>query len=241
MDVPPQGRTSFVFVARAEDGEAVVVKRASGALAVGPLEREASVLAALAGGPLPVARCLGLVHDGDAAWLVTTYLPGATLWHRLRDAPPEDPRRVAWMQALGDLLARIHTTPVPPALEDRPSTPWLDAQVRRRAELAPEEPSKWLEERLAAAPEIPVVRCLVHGDFTLDNVIVDDTDVVGVIDLGAMGRGDPDYDFALALLPEPGVELSGADVAAFFRGYRSADLPVALRAHVEALWGATRR
>src|SRR5690606_1993633 len=115
---------------------------------------------------------------------------GPTLWHALH-ADPHHPQREAWFLGLGATLGRIHATPVPAALEDQSATPWLDDQRRRRAAAAPEAPAQWLERRRATASRVIDVCCFVHGDFTIDNAIVGDDGIAGIIDWGAAGRGDP--------------------------------------------------
>src|SRR5690606_6719846 len=117
------------------------------------LQRERRVLESLEGSGLPVPRCLTFHATGDAAWLVSTYLPGPTLWHALH-ADPHHPQREAWFLGLGATLGRIHATPVPAALEDQSATPWLDDQRRRRAAAAPEAPAQWLERRRATASRV---------------------------------------------------------------------------------------
>jgi aminoglycoside 3'-phosphotransferase-2 len=234
VTVPPQGEMSLAFVVYG-DPSPVVVKTSHDHLGCGALEREAKVLRALATTDLPVPRVVAMHLEGPKAWLVTTFIEGKTMWHTLRD-DPNWPDRVQRFEELGAFLARIHSTPVPTELETVHATPWLDAQRRRRAEQAPVEPSAWLEERRAGTRG-SAVRCLVHGDFTLDNVIVDTSGVCGAIDWSAAGRGDPGYDIALALLPARGVELGPRDVSAFLAGYGGSDLPDDLRAHFDALYG----
>jgi aminoglycoside phosphotransferase (APT) family kinase protein len=235
LRLPPQGELSTVFVASTAE-KSVVVKSTHDPIGVAALTREARALRALARTDLCTPGLLTFAQERDEAWLVAEYIEGRTLWHALRD-DPGSAARATWLEQLGAFLGRVHATPVPAELEDRAATPWLDAHHRRRAARAPIEPDAWVRRRRAESPSAPSVRCLVHGDFTLDNAIVDDAGLRGVIDWGAAGLGDPDYDIALCLLPAPGVELSAADTAAFLDGYRSADLPDPIRAHFEALYG----
>ena len=62
-------------------------------------------------------------------------------------------------------------------------------------------------------------RWRIHGDFTLDNTLVDGDCISGVIDWGAGAYGDPRYDLALGLEAEPGVFDDDAEHAAFWDGY----------------------
>jgi len=66
----------------------------------------------------------------------------------------------------------------------------------------------------------PVPVTLIHGDFTVDNVLIKDRKVIGVIDWMGGGMGDPRYDLALAIRPKSsGLFHEPQDRAAFFEGY----------------------
>lgn len=173
-------------------GEALVLKRAAAAPYVGWLVTEAEVLRALADTTLPVPRVRGLVHDEREAWLLVTRLSGEPLVDVLPRVPAAD--RSRWFHQIGGLLASIHVTPVPPALCARDATPW---RPRPR-------PVGSGREALRAThlddPSVGSPRVLVHGDFTLDNVLADEHGPTGVVDWGGAGLGDPRYDVALALL-----------------------------------------
>lgn len=197
-------------------GEALVLKHAAAAPYAGWLVTEAEVLRALADTRLPVPRVRGLVHDDQEAWLLLTRLPGEPLVEVLPRVPA--PERPAWFRRLGGLLAAIHVTPVPPALRMRDATPWRPRPRPVRAAGSGREALS--ATHLDAAPLTPP-SVLVHGDFTLDNVLADDTGPCGVVDWGGAGRGDPRYDVALALLSATeGHGLPAATcVRAFYDGY----------------------
>jgi aminoglycoside 3'-phosphotransferase I len=194
-------------------GEPLVLKHAAATPYTGWLVTEAEVLRALAETTLPVPRVRGLVHDDHEAWLLLTRLPGEPLVEVLPRVPASE--RPAWFRRLGELLATIHITPVPAALRSRDATPWRPRPRPARglgaAGQAPRGRPKPIAggerealsathlEGVALAP--PLV--LVHGDFTLDNVLADDHGPCGVVDWGGAGRGDPRYDVALALLSAP--------------------------------------
>ncbi len=230
--VPPQGETSEVAFARAVGAEDIVIKRTGSALYSQWLEREANVLEALRGTGLPVPRVLGEHVEGEAHWLLMSRMPGDTGWKAVLEAPPE--RRLTLLRALGATLAQIHATPVPSALHDADSTPWLERHRLYAAEISFEDE---LLETFGAPP--PGLRTLIHGDFTLDNVLFCEDRVCGVIDWSGCGAGDPRFDIALALATSPELVLSPDELSAFFAGYVHDDLPAPLRAMVRELYGYT--
>jgi aminoglycoside phosphotransferase (APT) family kinase protein len=197
------------------EGEPLVLKRATDAPYVGWLVAEAEVLRELAGTALPVPRLRGEHHDDDEAWLLLTRLPGEPLLEVLSSVPPAE--RPAWFRRLGGLLGAIHTTPVPPALRTRDSTPWWH---RPRPVVAAGSSREVLSATRLDQRCPPAV--FVHGDFTLDNVLADANGPSGVVDWGGAGRGDPRYDVALALLSAAEGEgrlPAAASVRAFYDGY----------------------
>jgi aminoglycoside phosphotransferase (APT) family kinase protein len=200
------------------NADAVVIKRARGLPASEWIALEASALSALAVTDLPVPRVLGVLRakdEGSDAWLVTTLLPGEPLSHTLRRSDPA--ARTQWCRRLGQMLAKIHGTPVPPALARVNATPW---ERRRRARL----PAERADEALASVAldhEVEDERVLVHGDFTPDNVLAHDGEVSGVIDWPGAGLGDPRFDVATALL-SLGASGADGDAGAFVAAYLEA-------------------
>ena len=65
----------------------------------------------------------------------------------------------------------------------------------------------------------PCPPTLIDGDFTIDNVLVRDRNIVGVIDWSGGAFGDPRYDAALAIRPKRSAFQHEADVIVFFEGY----------------------
>lgn len=60
---------------------------------------------------------------------------------------------------------------------------------------------------------------LIHGDFTIDNVLVNDSNIVGIIDWSGAGFGDPRYDVALAIRPKHNAFENEQDKEIFFNAY----------------------
>ncbi|HEX5415882.1 MAG TPA: phosphotransferase, partial [Chloroflexota bacterium] len=155
------------------------------------------------------------------------FLHGETMGQALAGERDETTRHNL-LHAFGQTLRSIHQTPVPPALA-RPDRPWLDARLDEAADnLArfPVDGSPALLDWLRRNQPPVVPPTLIHGDFTLDNVLVQEGRVSGIIDWSDGSLGDPRYDLALATRPDEGLFQSPADFQAFAAGY-GAGLPPA--------------
>lgn len=233
FEAAPPGETSFVQFVSGRESERVV-KCSQGPVYDDLLAREYEVLRALADTDLPVPRAFGLHREDGVAWLVTERMPGEPLWIRRRDQP-DHPEHLSWMQQTGRLLAQIHCTPLPPAFPSGSATPWREPDRRRRKRaIADSRLEDVLSEALTRDDDEEPVRTLVHGDFTLDNVLVDQQ-ISAVIDWGAAGPGDPAFDIALALSTAPHIQLTADEIASFLQGYREGPLSPELARYVEAL------
>jgi aminoglycoside phosphotransferase (APT) family kinase protein len=209
---PPQGMTAEV--AFVEPGD-VVLKRCVDPLYLDWLRRERVVLAALEGTSV-APRALDALDRGTDVWLVMSRLPGISAAHRLRQARARD--RAALLERIGAFLARLHAVPVPPAL--REPRPWIARKLdEARANLGWCDGSPDLLERLRATRPAPVEETLIHGDLTLENVLVDGDRVAGLVDWPAGGPGDPRCDVALALQADADLGITEMEEAAFFRGF----------------------
>lgn len=157
-------------------------------------------------GRLPVPAVRHFVRSGDSAALLTDALAGTSA----RDAIEADPACVeAIAAAAGAFVRTLHTLPV----DDCPFR--ADVAVRiaaaRRAldagtvdaddfddARAGRTPHEVWDELLAMLP-LPFTAAVVHGDCTLDNLLVHDGRVTGCLDVGRAGVGDPHQDLALLL------------------------------------------
>jgi aminoglycoside phosphotransferase (APT) family kinase protein len=152
-------------------------------------------------------------------------LPGASLYAVLQgDMSPAT--RLRLLRAFGQVLAAIHATPAPPDLT-QDDQPWLDRMLDMAAYNLAHfhvDGSSELLVRLQRDRPADVPAALIHGDFTLDNVLVAGNAVSGVIDWSGGDWGDPRYDLALAIRPEPEAFGTQADLQAFFEGYGSRPL-----------------
>lgn len=223
LALPPQGMTSEVAVVESASGT-FVVKRARHPLFMGWLKEEYRALKALEPLSLPIPEVYRLVEGapsgGDDCWLLMSHLPGTTLAERLGVERDPDVRRHLARQ-WGAILRQIHATPAPPTLIPRAAT-WLDErlqQARFNLQHYPVDGDEALLRSLETYRPPPVIQTLIHGDFTLDNTLVDGDRISGVIDWGGGAYGDPRYDLALALEAKPGVFDDAAEHAAFWDGY----------------------
>lgn len=228
LTFPPQGKTSEVgFVAH---GARVVVKRCAHPIYLDWLRRERVALCALAGSGLPIPRFIAYAEAEErgqpVGWLLMSRLAGAPLLGALIEASSS--QRTALFRRLGELVRRLHAARVPPVLEREGA--WLSRRLAQaHCNLA------WCDGTAAGLAELERSRPaaaserLIHGDLSLDNVLVDYRGELALIDWADGGSGDPRHDLALALQTKPELELSADALAAFFAGYGTAPLDAATR------------
>jgi aminoglycoside phosphotransferase (APT) family kinase protein len=177
--------------------------------------REYKVIAALAGTPVPVPRALHLCTDLSvlgAPFLVMEYVAGPIARDGMPAGyaeAPEQRREIA--DALVDTLAALHAVePAAVGLTDfgRPDG-YLRRQVSRwgrQWEATPSQPLPALDALAAVLAErIPdgVSGPIVHGDFRLDNTVLDPDQpgrIAAVLDWEMSTLGDPLADLGLMLV-----------------------------------------
>jgi aminoglycoside phosphotransferase (APT) family kinase protein len=185
--------------------------------------REFRVQSALADTPVPVPRVRHLCTD-ETVLGVPFYVMDKVDGHVLRGSLPAgyaetDQDRKRMSDALVDVLVAIHAVPLTGALEGYgPPEGYLARQLRRwtRQWEASREVEMPALDALAAdlttkAPEQRETT-LVHGDYRLDNTMVDPTDpgrVLAVLDWELSTLGDPLADVGLL-----GVYWSGGSATA---------------------------
>ena len=191
--------------------------------------REHRVMAGLWGSEVPVPEMVALCRDPEvigAPFYVMSFVDGTVFrtGEQLADVPAAAAQELA--DGLVDVLARLHTVdPAAVGLADlgRPAG-FLERQVRRWGKQLDASHSRELPElaalgrRLASA--VPVSRrvALVHGDYKLDNVVVDPADlghVLAVLDWEMATLGDPLTDLVNVVLWWDGVrDTEGSPFAA---------------------------
>lgn len=153
---------------------------------------------------IPVPAVEGFVTTQDEAWLLMTAVPGQTAY-QLLEAQPDT--RIGVVDALANFLRRLHAIPVSECPFNSDHAYRL-ARARERIDAGlveeddfDDEREGWTAEqvweamqRLLPMPSDPVV---THGDFSLDNILMLDGEVVGCIDAGRVGIADRYQDLAI--------------------------------------------
>ncbi len=153
-------------------------------------------------GRMPVPDVVRFVAADDAAWLLTTAVPGETAYQALSRRPD-----MALVDALAAFLRRLHALPVetcPFASDHRrrmvAARARIDAGQVDEADFD-DERRGWsagqvweaMQALLPLAPDAVVT----HGDCSLDNLLVRDGAVVGCIDVARVGVADRYQDLAI--------------------------------------------
>ena len=172
--------------------------------------------------PTPEVR--GFVSVGDEAWLLMSAIPGLTAQQEL-EARPEG--RVAVATSLAQHLRGLHALSVD-LCPFNAQHPLRLLQARERIDAGQVDQSDFDDERAGLTPEqvfaqladlLPMDSDLVvtHGDYSLDNILLHEGRVTGVIDVGRVGIADHYQDLAILWngLGELGEDLQ----ALFLRAY----------------------
>ncbi|HZR44920.1 MAG TPA: phosphotransferase [Ktedonobacteraceae bacterium] len=226
---PRQGDTSDVAIVVCERGK-YVVKRSRGGQFRDWLAQEYHVLQALIEVSLPLPRPYLYVEcctsETPEAWLVMSHLPGDSLRIVACNEADQAAKR-QMLFAVGQVLAKLHSLAVPTALCAERGKAWLDSmlkQARYNLEHYEVEGSAELLEQLETQRPRMVQPTLIHGDFAIDNVLIVDREVSGIVDWAWGAWGDPRYDRALAIRPKEGIFQMPEDTQSFFNGYGTAGL-----------------
>ena len=182
--------------------------------------REHRIIAALDGTDIPVASPLGYVPDDSvngAPFYVMDFVDGHVLRTREEAMALSPDARTRCGDSLVEVLARIHAVDVDAVglgdLGRREG--YVERQLKRWY-------GQWEKSKTRELPEIDEVHrilsadvpeqgpaAIVHGDYRLDNCMVDDAgDVIAVLDWELCTLGDPLADVGLLLVywNEPGDE-----------------------------------
>ena len=150
-------------------------------------------------GRVPAARLVESVEGDAAVWLLTEALPGVPIGSWIK----RDRRRATQAaRVLADFVRQLQALPPESCPFDSSVQTWLPivrnlvAQGRVEVEDFDPDHAGWSAgevlahvERLACHSQ---GRAIVHGDLSLGNLIVDDAGkLLGCIDVGRLGVGDP--------------------------------------------------
>lgn len=193
------------------------------------MAREHRVMAALQGSDVPVPEMVALCRDPavlGAPFYVMSYVDGVVFRDRDQLAHVGPAKAQLLAEGLVDVLAQLHAVdPAGVGLQDlgRPGG-YLERQVRRWGkQLAASrtrdvEALEELGRRLAASVPSSARVALVHGDYKLDNVVVDPLEhrrVLAVLDWEMATLGDPLSDLVNVALWWDGVrDVDGEPFAA---------------------------
>jgi aminoglycoside phosphotransferase (APT) family kinase protein len=176
------------------------------------MTREFRVISALGPTPVPVPDALLLCEDSSvlgAPFYLMTRVPGEVYrTRRQTDELGEAGRRTAAFAMIDTLVALHAVEPADVGLGDfgRPQG-FLERQVRRwtqqleRSTSRPLAGAEELRDRLAASVPVSPAPAIVHGDYRLDNLMIDPATlrVAAVLDWEMATIGDPLTDLGLLL------------------------------------------
>jgi aminoglycoside phosphotransferase (APT) family kinase protein len=200
----PGGASRETFLVAGEGGRWVLRRDPPGGRSFVPLEAEFAVVQAMSAAGVPVPSPLHLELDGGGfgtAGYLMDYVEGTSVAPRVlrRDAYAAARERLP--AELGAALGRIHSVELEEAEgvasagadPARGACELWEAELDRIGEPLPavEAGLRWL--RLNPPPP-PERSALVHGDFRLGNIIVDEDGLAAVIDWELCHRGDPAED-----------------------------------------------
>jgi aminoglycoside phosphotransferase (APT) family kinase protein len=221
------GRSNLTFLVTDADGRRFVLRRpplSSVLSSAHDVAREHRLMTALAGSDVPVPACVGLESDPSvigAPFVVMHHVDGLVVRSVTEAARLSDVARRRAGEDLVDVLARLHALdPVDVGLGDLAAHDgYVARQLRRWSRQVTDAGSRFAPLLVAvhdalvvalAGPIAPSPATIVHGDYRLDNVIVDPASgaLRAVLDWELATLGDPLADVGLLLVhwAHPGEE-----------------------------------
>lgn len=221
ISFPRQGYTSNLAIIESDQGF-FALKRTKGKLFNSMLKKEVSILNTLNNKtelPVPKVKKFIEKYNNSESWALLNFIEGETIRMALFNEYRSEKRQEI-IFSFGKILSEIHSTPCPDELVMK--QPWLD-QMLFEAEYNSNNYSvdgtKELLERIKVKKPKEYKQTLIHGDFTIDNVMISNGVITGVIDWGSGAYGDPRYDVSLAIRPKPNAFENEIDKQIFFEGY----------------------
>jgi aminoglycoside phosphotransferase (APT) family kinase protein len=173
------------------------------------VEREAGIITALAGTGVPVPRVVGVGSNrGGGSFFVMERAVGSPLESEddARNIPPQQ-RYELGLQVI-ETLARLHRLNPAAAGLTEPNTPYVERQIRRisdawlRVGSDSAHDSAWSAIRarlLERFPHLQGPSVVMHGDFRLSNLLVNNGQITAVLDWELCTVGDALVDLAWLL------------------------------------------
>lgn len=222
ISFPRQGYTSNLGIIESDRGM-FALKRTTGQLFSSMLKKEVSILDCLNQNTELLVPKVNKCIEGNnniECWALIEFLEGKTVRTALLNEDNKQKRQEIIFN-FGKILSEIHSTSCPDELITT-ETLWLD-QMLYQAEYNfnnhEVDGTKELLEHLKIKKPKEYKQTLIHGDFTIDNVMVSNGVVTGVIDWSSGSYGDPRYDASLAIRPKPNAFVNEIDKQIFFEGY----------------------
>ncbi|BAK16679.1 aminoglycoside phosphotransferase APH(3') [Solibacillus sp. FSL W7-1472] len=221
ISFPRQGHSSNVGLIE-NNQEIYALKRTMGELNCALLNREVTVLNCLTQKTkLPIPKVKSFVEQVSEkeSWALIEFLEGETVRAALYNEKSKGKRHEI-IYNFGNILRQIHSTPCPSELISE--RPWLDEKLCQAELNFKKYHVGCTLELLGKIKSFKPKECpqtLIHGDFTIDNVLVKNGVITGVIDWGGGAYGDPRYDVSLAIRPKPNAFEDEIDKQIFFEGY----------------------
>ncbi|MFF2753096.1 aminoglycoside phosphotransferase family protein [Psychrobacillus sp. NPDC058041] len=165
---------------------------------------------------LPIPTFYQFVENNQESYLLMSLEKRIPLREALLKAE-SDEEKYTLFESFGALLKQLHETKPPTSLVTKES--WLDKQLEKATynlqnyEVDGNQP---LLDKLKSHKPTPFKQTLIHGDCTIDNVLVSNGRVRTFIDLAGSAYGDPRYDIALATRS---IRNNEALLQAFYKGY----------------------
>ncbi|MFI1031725.1 phosphotransferase family protein [Streptomyces sp. NPDC020951] len=163
--------------------------------------RQARILRALAGSPVPVPGVVA-VDEAEPAWFAMEFADGEAIEPVLDEHRLDPGLCRTRMLVLADVLRELHRTKSPETGELLDPAGELDRWSRTMRAVPPElrPGAEDVLAALAARPPEPVAPTLTHGDFRLGNALFEGARPAAVVDWEIWGYGDPRIDLAWFLL-----------------------------------------
>ncbi|TYS67445.1 phosphotransferase [Sutcliffiella horikoshii] len=216
---PLQGCTSDVGIIQSDIGR-YALKRTKKPQFNAWLKKEIMVLIGLnQETSLPVPKVEKFVEVDGQSWALLEYLEGETVRVALSKTHHKGKREELLIN-LGKVVSDIHTTPCPKSLMNEKI--WLNDMLDQAAynlENYEVDGSEDLLKQINKNRPSNRKQTLIHGDLTIDNVLVQNGVVTGIIDWSGGAYGDPRYDVSLAIRPKPDIFEWEGDKLYFFEGY----------------------